>query len=674
MLLSNFFRTFEEHLDEANSKGVYKLVELPQGVIIEVRRGGHDALAKLSGDMVRLNISGYIRVERRPKEIIPRVSQVVIQDGAPKIALHESDVFLGGLEALLEIERDAMALDALVSLVEIPDEDLIRIINLYPDSVIESESSKTEGSRDDWWNYVKLNSSGWRREQRLPEQEIAIEAPEYIRQLTKAKLQKIAGKDKSLNYGDVILQDSGSAKDIHELGGILAAFGRPTLVISREQSRDLLNHYSIPEQSCLELSTSKGDGFLTPELESVSQKINDFLWSNRQAVVVFSGIEYLLSINDFNSTVKLFRDLVDQIRNGDHLMLVACDLDIFEITERHLFAKEFTLLPATFFEMLILDPESINEHPICTELTDEELSWIQQQLSFIEHGSSESAMADGELVGGASNLIDEDVVEVGDKLAQLVGEWDSGDIASETQKEISTIPTVIANPVEEKFDQVFAESVTQVLEVPAEASTDDLELEESIEENKSPVVEPVVKPAGPRRAIRVKRTKKRKARTTSKRERSKISIAAAVQSNVIIPEIESLVRKTPNRQAINVDLVKRSERIDSALDNMLTKSSISESRDISQALRQKSSRSIHTMPSIDSKPEIALTRRGKPSGKVHPSSEIEAPQSSGRKSRESATRTQQNLDIDQNYTKWATEYKASLNDSLEASKDAGGDE
>ena len=44
------------------------LVELPQGVVIEVRRGGHDVLAKLSSDMSRLGISGYIRIERIPKD------------------------------------------------------------------------------------------------------------------------------------------------------------------------------------------------------------------------------------------------------------------------------------------------------------------------------------------------------------------------------------------------------------------------------------------------------------------------------------------------------------------------------------------------------------------------------------------------------------------------------
>ena len=67
------------------------MVELPQGVVVEVRRGGHDALSQLAGDMSRLGISGHIRIERKPKDMMPRVSQIIIQNGIPKIAIHESD-------------------------------------------------------------------------------------------------------------------------------------------------------------------------------------------------------------------------------------------------------------------------------------------------------------------------------------------------------------------------------------------------------------------------------------------------------------------------------------------------------------------------------------------------------------------------------------------------------
>jgi hypothetical protein len=88
------------------------MVELPQGVVIEVRRGGHDALRQLAGDMSRLQVSGHIRVERKPKESMPRISQVVIKGGYPSIAIHESEIIKTGVEALLEIESDATAIDA----------------------------------------------------------------------------------------------------------------------------------------------------------------------------------------------------------------------------------------------------------------------------------------------------------------------------------------------------------------------------------------------------------------------------------------------------------------------------------------------------------------------------------------------------------------------------------
>ena len=63
------------------------------------------------------------RIERRPKDMIPSVSQVVIHESQPKLAIHETEVIIGGLEALIEIERDSTALDALISLAELSNED-----------------------------------------------------------------------------------------------------------------------------------------------------------------------------------------------------------------------------------------------------------------------------------------------------------------------------------------------------------------------------------------------------------------------------------------------------------------------------------------------------------------------------------------------------------------------
>ena len=44
---------------------------------------------------------------------------------------------------------------------------------------------------------------------------------------------------------------------------------------------------------------------------------------NKQAIVVFSDVEYLLSINDFISIMNMFRDYVDDVRMADHLLMSA---------------------------------------------------------------------------------------------------------------------------------------------------------------------------------------------------------------------------------------------------------------------------------------------------------------------------------------------------------------
>ena len=44
--------------------------------------------------------------------------------------------------------------------------------------------------------------------------------------------------------------------------------------------------------------------------------------------------------------------------------------------------REFETINSIYVDSLVMDPESLFEHPICMELTEEELSWIQQQITF----------------------------------------------------------------------------------------------------------------------------------------------------------------------------------------------------------------------------------------------------------------------------------------------------
>ncbi len=542
------------------------LVELPQGVVIEVRRGGHDALAKLAGDMSTLGISGYIRIERRPKGIIPRVSQVIIQDSVPRIALHEADLLLTGLEALMEIEKDSTALDALVSLVELPDDELIKIVNLYPDATIEQEQETSSNNNDDWWNYVRLNTSSWRREERLPGQEVSIEAPEYIQQLSRAKLENFTAGERFLNYGDVLIVDDSDSHAVIELGSILAGYGRPLLVLSRLENEILLKNYSLPKESCHRVSIL-ADESPVALIERLQQKVANFLWANKQAVVIISGFEYLLSISDLKSSIGMICNIVDEIRKGDHLMLANCDLEIFDNLDRHRFLKEFDLITSVFLEALIFDSESLIDHPICIELSDEELSWIEQQISFATSNDPQ-ILNEGVVSGGASNLVDEDVLEVKGKLAEMIDDW--SDQAVEEIPNLSSPESISKrhNQVEENFDQAFSApmQVSNEIETVSKSDTIIAVKQQDVVEQQSQPPSPQIK--GPRKAIRIKRGKK-KITTTRPSSSYKQSIAAAAKSQVKLPKFAQMSAAKSNRGAVDIDLDARSSRISSALENML---------------------------------------------------------------------------------------------------------
>jgi hypothetical protein len=629
------------------------MVELPQGVVIEVRRGGHDVLTKLSSDMSRLGVSGYIRIERRPKDKIPRVSQVIIHESQPKLAIHETESVVGGLEALLEIERDSAALDSLISLVELSNEEILRIINLYPEGLLSTDENQTEESSGNWWNNVKLNTSSWRREARLPEQEVIVEAPEYIQQLTKAKLQKFDLGDKFLNYGDALLNDSSDSQKVLSLAGILASHGRPVIVFSRHDSRYLTEQYDLPKYSCVNMTTNNTPDSIRPDLEVIKRKITDFLWENKQAIVAFSDIEYLLSINEFSSVMNMFRDTIDEVRMADHLLLVHCNMEVMSDIQRHTFGREFESVTTTYLDNLVMDAESLLDHPICMELTEEELSWIEQQIKFSSGSEDADITSNESMTGGASNLAEEDISEARENLDRLVNEWQDESIVSVppaiTESETSNGNEIVSNLVEKAFSAKFENTEhTTTQHNPIQKTP----VIERIKEVPSKPVE-VVKT--PRQAIRIKRTKKTK-RAVKILSSSQISIKAATNSNVSLPDLTDVTEVPSRRQAIDLDLKRRSSKIDDALENMLTSNERKKSRELSQALKQTKSKTIRDIDQPKPKPTMHVSHSVTPDAVVIGASEIVGSDSSKRRSRESASSIQNTIDIENNYRKWSTEY------------------
>ena len=141
------------------------MVELPEGIIVEERRGAPGVLSILISEMVKLNSTGYIRVERTPKEAMPRVGQAIISNSAILAAMHEQDAILEGVDALIEVENDSMEYDCKIQVIE--NVDVKRIVELHPQSRI-NITHESNDAEEQWWSKVSNHTNNWTKSTRLP--------------------------------------------------------------------------------------------------------------------------------------------------------------------------------------------------------------------------------------------------------------------------------------------------------------------------------------------------------------------------------------------------------------------------------------------------------------------------------------------------------------------------
>ena len=138
-----------------------------------------------------------------------------------------------------------------------------------------------------------------------------------------------------IHPGDALLLDAQDPTSMFTLAGHLANHGRPILVISRHDIDALSVEHNLPAAACHWLSNGSHPRALNPTIESVRVAIDAFLWENMRAVVLIEGVEYLAGMNGDDRTIDFVRDVVDGVRMDDHVVLIAADLNTFELEPRH---------------------------------------------------------------------------------------------------------------------------------------------------------------------------------------------------------------------------------------------------------------------------------------------------------------------------------------------------
>lgn len=590
------------------------MVELPQGDVTEIRRGDRDALRILSTDMTKLSTTGYIRTERKLKEAMPRVGHILFIEGHPTLAIHESEALLFGLEALLEIENDALPLETLLAVHELPMPDAQRVSTLHPNAFLHLETVEpSTEDRERWWSNVQLRPGSWRREERLPELEVTVEAPEAVRQRSRAYLQRHEGMERMIRPGDAFLLDAHDPSMLFTLAGHLANHGRPILVISRHDVDSLSVEHQLPVAACHWLSTGDHPRAIEPTLESVRTKVDAFLWENMRAVVLIEGIEYLAGLNGDARTIDFLRDVVDGVRMDDHVLLTTADMNAFELEPRHRLNRCLSQLQPSEIEHWLTEPELILDHPLCAPPTEEERTWIEQQLQrAVEHSPAPSTpTSEGtSMTGGHEMASEEDRLQATEALGEHVRAWTEEERSAPLEETVAAEPprAVHAEQNVELTEpaETFEHEVIEVAEITEQAH------EPPQQAHEEPELDAPVKHRGPRTAQRLRRKKKRPEQQVANQHRIQTA-AAAAHTPVATPEFPN---RTPvNRPAaIASSLDSYAARQQTAMDKTFQPTtSVKDS--LGAAAQQSSAGKHHHLPSLGAGPRpISAVNNRQPIG------------------------------------------------------------
>ena len=616
---------FNNGKGEFTPTGCVKMVELAQGEVVESRRGGADILARLTNDMARLGRSGHIRIERRPKGIMPRVSQIVLREGRPILALHEADKLLTGLEALLEIESDCSALDSTISLHVQEIEDVDVIAKLFPAAYLDLEAeniSNHQQGEGEWWTKSRILKSTWKREERLPELEPSVETPEFIRQKSKAMLERHGGIIEMLSPGQSLIYDSEDPAKLFQLASDLATHGRPILVISRYEVEQLNRKYDLPIESCSWLSNAETDNSLDPSLESIKMKIDAFLWANSRAVIAFEGLEYLAGIHGDDRMIGMLRDICDGVKLEDHLFLSTADLSAFDIAKRQLLTRELDEIKPETLDHWLLEDELLLDHPICTIPDEDEVLWIESQLkrALGDKLQSPASAADAMhgMSGGEEVLDPREISDATGNLSAMMQEWaENSEIEPSLQIEATqSITSPSAQGPSDDWTPTFHGGRTTDVQESTPRQVQQISPQQTVEEDNldsalNPVIEqlPVQKSTspkttGPRKATIVKRAKKIANLPPILTRKHTMQANAAIQvakDSPTLPQLTIIAQpeKHLSRSIEERDIIQR-KALDSTFQPILPKQDL----ELQQASVQSAAKRIATLPPTSGGPNV----------------------------------------------------------------------
>ena len=358
------------------SCGVKFVSDFVPGDVLETRRGGVDVLRHLAHELATLERNGSIKIHRKIPDVGERIGHLLIFDGSLAAAFHRADTERYGIEALLEIESDASALDATMSLHEMSESLYISALSEHPNAGL---VDREDGIRDEaWWTSVRTPRRRIEREDRLPDLKPSVSVPEALRRKSEARMRSQGGP--VLQRGQAWLEHSIEPHEIFELATTLSEMKQPVLLISRQSPSRIESNYRMPIKQYRWLSETQHARTLEPSLESIRRNIDVFFSEHEQGILFLEGIEYLSGIHGEQRVIEMVRSIVDQTRLNGNVLIVSSNLEAFTLPHRTRLEREFSTLESQQMQTWLLDVDLLQDHPYFRDLDEATEDVITEHL------------------------------------------------------------------------------------------------------------------------------------------------------------------------------------------------------------------------------------------------------------------------------------------------------
>lgn len=120
---------------------------------------------------------------------------------------------------------------------------------------------------------------------------------------------------------------------------------RNILYITRRSPTEVRKKNDSISKSMIWLTYNKGPNCIEPtNITRLSVRIQDFLKNNQQATILFDGLEYLSSQNDFSTILHFLQLVNDKIMISDSKLILSLNPNAFKPNELAQIEREMELL------------------------------------------------------------------------------------------------------------------------------------------------------------------------------------------------------------------------------------------------------------------------------------------------------------------------------------------